>query len=61
MHVISLRRLRFHVVNNHSIIVTAGEYFRIITVEAEAKDVAQVLFVHGTRFALVGQGLFHVP
>jgi hypothetical protein len=48
-------------VHDHSIIIASGKYLRVVTVEAEAKDIAQVLLVHGTRFAFVGQGLFHVP
>lgn len=52
---------RFNVVNNRHVVIAAGKDSGIFAVEAETKNVAQMLFQHHLRLAFVQNTFLHVP
>lgn len=55
------RDLRFRIVHDHSLIISAREDFRAVIVEAQAKDITVVLIFHGLWFTDAGHCLFQFP
>ena len=53
--------LRVDVVHDNSIIIATGEYFRIVIIECQTKDIAVMLIFHDTRFRNASYGFFQFP